>query len=315
MRFPRTTVKAAIGGAALLSMVLVVVALLASVVPASASVSNAQSRAPRGYLFIVGGGPQSAAMVRRFVDLAGGKKAKIVVFAMASSSGKESGEEKAEDLRKLGAEARSYFIDQNEANSDSMVKNMEGVTGVWFGGGDQVLLTKALLGTRVEKAIHARYEAGAVVGGTSAGAAVMANPMLTGEERHPGGVRPPSDSSEHFMTIARDNIELVPGFGMIKGVLIDQHFLRRRRHNRFISAVLDTPPHLGAAIDESTALIVHPDGHWTVMGESAVSVYDARHASITPAAAPVLGESGLILSVLPSGSSYYPATGKVELPK
>jgi len=315
MRFPRTTVKAAIGGAALLSMVLVVVALLASVVPASASVSNAQSRAPRGYLFIVGGGPQSAAMVRRFVDLAGGKKAKIVVFAMASSSGKESGEEKAEDLRKLGAEARSYFIDQNEANSDSMVKNMEGVTGVWFGGGDQVLLTKALLGTRVEKAIHARYEAGAVVGGTSAGAAVMANPMLTGEERHPGGVRPPSDSSEHFMTIARDNIELVPGFGMIKGVLIDQHFLRRRRHNRFISAVLDTPPHLGAAIDESTALIVHPDGHWTVMGESAVSVYDARHASITSAAAPVLGESGLILSVLPSGSSYYPATGKVELPK
>jgi len=315
MRFPRTTVKAAIGGAALLSMVLVVVALLASVVPASASVSNAQSRAPRGYLFIVGGGPQSAAMVRRFVDLAGGKKAKIVVFAMASSSGKESGEEKAEDLRKLGAEARSYFIDQNEANSDSMVKNMEGVTGVWFGGGDQVLLTKALLGTRVEKAIHARYEAGAVVGGTSAGAAVMANPMLTGEERHPGGVRPPSDSSEHFMTIARDNIELVPGFGMIKGVLIDQHFLRRRRHNRFISAVLDTPPHLGAAIDESTALIVHPDGHWTVMGESAVSVYDARHASITQAAAPVLGESGLILSVLPSGSSYYPATGKVELPK
>jgi cyanophycinase len=313
MRFSRATVKAAIGGAAVLSMALVVVALLASALPASAS--SAQSAAPRGYLFIVGGGPQSATMVQRFVDLAGGKKAKIVVFAMASSSGKESGEEKAEDLRKLGAEARSYFIDQNEANSDSMVKNMEGVTGVWFGGGDQVLLAKALLGTRVEKAIHARYEAGAVVGGTSAGAAVMANPMLTGEERHPGGVRPPSDSSEHFMTIARDNIELVPGFGMIKGVLIDQHFLRRRRHNRFISAVLDTPPHLGAAIDESTALIVHPDGHWTVMGESAVSVYDARHAAITPAGAPVLGEVGLILSVLPSGSSYYPATGKVELPK
>ena len=105
----------------------------------------------------------------------------------------------------------------NEANSDSMAKNMEGVTGVWFGGGDQVLLTKALLGTRVEKAIHARYEAGAVIGGTSAGAAVMSNPMLTGEERHPGGVRPPSDSSEHFMTIARDNIELVPGLRLDQG--------------------------------------------------------------------------------------------------
>ncbi len=280
-----------------------------------ASSAGAQGHAKRGYLFIVGGGPQSAAMVQRFVDLAGGKKAKIVVFAMASSDGKASGEEKAEDLRKLGADARAYYIDHDEANSDSMEANMKRVTGVWFGGGDQVLLTKALLGTRVEKAIHERYEAGAVVGGTSAGAAVMSNPMLTGEERHPGGVRPPSDTTEHYMTIARDNTELVPGFGMIKGALIDQHFLRRRRHNRFISAVLDTPAHLGVGIDESTALIVHPDGHWSVMGESAASIYDARHAKITPAGAPVLGESGLILSVLPSGSSYYPATGKVVLPQ
>ncbi len=280
-----------------------------------ASSAGAQGHAKRGYLFIVGGGPQSAAMVQRFVDLAGGKKAKIVVFAMASSDGKASGEEKAEDLRKLGADAHAYYIDHDEANSDSMEANMKGVTGVWFGGGDQVLLTKALLGTRVEKAIHERYEAGAVVGGTSAGAAVMSNPMLTGEERHPGGVRPPSDTTEHYMTIARDNTELVPGFGMIKGALIDQHFLRRRRHNRFISAVLDTPAHLGVGIDESTALIVHPDGHWSVMGESAASIYDARHAKITPAGAPVLGESGLILSVLPSGSSYYPATGKVVLPQ
>jgi cyanophycinase len=153
-----------------------------------------------------------------------------------------------------------------------------------------------------------------VVGGTSAGAAVMSNPMLTGEERHPGGVRAPSDTSDHYMTIARDNTELVPGFGLIKGALVDQHFVRRRRHNRFISAVLDTPSHLGVGIDESTALIVYPDGHWSVMGESAASIYDARHAKLTPPGAPVLGESGLILSVLPSGGSYYPATGKVVLP-
>jgi cyanophycinase len=277
--------------------------------------ASAQSHTSRGYLFIVGGGPQPPALVQRFVDLAGGKNAKIVVFAMASSDGRASGEEKAEDLRKLGADAHAYYIDHDEANSDSMVHNMNGVTGVWFGGGDQVLLTRALLGTRVEKAIHERYEAGAVVGGTSAGAAVMSNPMLTGEERHPGGMRPPSDTSDHYMTIARDNTELVPGFGMITGALIDQHFLRRRRHNRFISAVLDTPAHLGVGIDESTALIVHPDGHWTVMGESAASIYDARHAKITSAGAPVLGESGLILSVLPAGSSYYPATGKVVLPQ
>ncbi|MBA2684725.1 MAG: cyanophycinase [Gemmatimonadaceae bacterium] len=274
----------------------------------------AQSTHSRGYLFIVGGGPQPPELVQRFVDLAGGKKGKIVVFAMASSEGKASGEEKADDLRKLGVDAHAFYINADEANSDSMATNMKGVTGVWFGGGDQVLLTKALLGTRVEKAIHDLYEHGAVIGGTSAGAAVMANPMLTGEERHPGGVRPPDDTTSHYMTIARDNMELVPGFGMIKGVLIDQHFTRRRRHNRFISAVLETSPHLGAGIDESTALIVNPDGHWSVLGESVVSIYDARHATITKAGAPALGEWGLILSVLPSGSSYYPVTGKVVLP-
>ncbi|MDQ2929479.1 MAG: cyanophycinase [Gemmatimonadota bacterium] len=300
MRFSGTIMKASL-------------ALLCSV--ALAGGAGAQKARARGYLFIVGGGPQPPELIQRFFDLAGGKKGKIVVFAMASSEGKQSGEEKADDLRKLGTDAHAYYIDQSEANSDSMVKNMEGVTGVWFGGGDQVLLTKALLGTRVEKAIHDRYAKGAVVGGTSAGAAVMSNPMLTGEERHQGGVRPPSDSSDHFMTIARDNVELVPGFGMIKGALIDQHFTRRKRHNRFISVVLETPPHLGAGIDESTALIVNPDGHWTVLGESVVSIYDARHATITKVGAPVLGESGLILSVLPSGSSYYPATGKVVLPK
>ena len=203
----------------LLAAVLLAAVLLAAVLLASTHATSAGAHAPatRGYLFIVGGGPQSAEMVQHFVDLAGGKKAKIVVFAMASSDGKQSGEEKAEDLRKLGAEAHAYYIDHNEANSDSMVKNMEGVTGVWFGGGDQVLLTKALLSTRVEKAIHTRYEAGAVVGGTSAGAAVMSNPMLTGEERHPGGVRPPSDSSEHFMTIARDNIRARPRLRLDQG--------------------------------------------------------------------------------------------------
>jgi cyanophycinase len=277
--------------------------------------ASAQGHARRGYLFIVGGGPQSAAMVQRFVDLAGGKKAKIVVFAMASSDGRASGEEKAADLRKLGAQAENIYVDHDEANSDAVVQRMAGVTGVWFGGGDQLLLTRALLGTRVERAIHERYRAGAVIGGTSAGAAVMSTPMLTGEETHVGGVRPPADSTDAFMTIARDNVVTVNGFGLIEGAVVDQHFLRRRRHNRLISVVLEKAPHLGVGIDESTALIVHPDGHWSVLGESAATVYDARHAAITPPGAPVLGETGMLLHVLPSGSSFYPTSGRAVLPR
>ena len=268
---------------------------------------------PRGYLLIVGGGPQPQSLVQKFVDLAGGAgHARIVVFPMASEDAATGGPEKAEDLRKLGATAISLNITHEQAGMDSVAHLLDSATGIWFNGGDQVRLAKALQGTKVEAAIHARYRAGAVVGGTSAGAAVMSNPMITGDERHPGGARP--DTSTAFMTIARDNIITAPGFGLIHGAIVDQHFLRRKRHNRLISLVLERPEHLGVGIDESTALLVYPDGHWQVLGASAAVVYDARHSEITPAGAATLGATDVALHVLPAGSSYDPRTGHATLP-
>jgi cyanophycinase len=194
-----------------------------------------------------------------------------------------------------------------------VAKLLDGVTGIWFGGGDQVLLTKALRGTKTEQAIHARYDGGAVVGGTSAGAAVMSAAMITGDERHPGGVRPVKDSTESFMTIARDNLIMADGFGLLTNAIVDQHFVRRKRSNRLVSVVLEQPLHLGVGIDESTALIVEPDGTWRVAGESVAIVYDARHAAITPAGM-TLGARGIIMHVLPAGSRYDPRSGKGRLP-
>jgi len=267
-----------------------------------------------GPLFIVGGGPQPPALVQQFVDLAGGRgHAKIIVFAMASEEGLESGESKAEDLRQLGAEARNVWVTREQAGSDSVARLLDGATGIWFGGGDQVRLTAVLRGTRTAAAIHARYRAGAVIGGTSAGAAVMSAVMITGDERHPGGDRP--DTSLAFATIARGNIVTDSGFALIGSAIIDQHFLRRKRHNRLISLVLEQPPHLGAGIDEATALIIHPDGHWSVTGASVVVIYDARKSQVTPAGAPALGAAGITMHVLPAGSRFDPATGIAHLPK
>jgi len=195
---------------------------------------------------------------------------------------------------------------------DSVVRLLDGVTGVWFGGGDQVLLAKALRGTKTEAAIHARYRAGAVVGGTSAGAAVMSATMITGDERHPGGVRPVKDSAS-YMTIARDNLVLTSGFGLLTNAIVDQHFVRRKRSNRLVSVVLERPEHLGVGIDESTALIVSPDGKWRVMGESVAVIYDARRAAITPAGT-TLGATGVVMHVLPAGGTFDPTTGTAKLP-
>jgi cyanophycinase len=286
---------------------------LASGCTVKGSAATQDADQPKGSLLIVGGGPQPEALVQRFVDLAGGAgKARIVVFAMASEDGLAGGEEKAEDLRKLGAHAINVYIDHAQANEDSVVHLLDDATGIWFGGGDQARLTRALGGTKVESAIHERYRAGAVVGGTSAGAAVMSTPMITGDERHPGGARP--DTTDAFKTIARDNIITSEGFGLIQGAIIDQHFLRRKRHNRLVSAVLEHPKLLGVGIDESTALLVQPDGKWSVLGASAVVIYDARDAAITPSGASTLGASGIVMHVLPAGSSFDPETGKAALP-
>lgn len=270
--------------------------------------------AQHGPLMIVGGGPQPPALVQRFVDLAGGRgRARIVVFGMASEDGEKAGEEKAQDLRALGAQARNVWTNHAQANTDSVARLLADATGVWFVGGDQVKLIAALRGTKTDSVMHARYRAGAVIGGTSAGAAVMSAIMITGDERHPGGARPDT-STGGFMTIARDDIVTDSGFAFVRDAIIDQHFLRRKRHNRLISIVLEDAPHLAAGIDESTAIIVRPDDTWEIAGESAVVVYDARRASITSLRSPVLGASDIRMHVLPSGSTFDPRTGTARLP-
>jgi cyanophycinase len=270
--------------------------------------------ATRGTLFVVGGGPQPPALVEEFVRLAGGRgAARIAVFAMASSDGLAGGEEKAADFRALGATATNIWISREQALTDSVATLLRDVTGVWFGGGDQVRLADVLRGTPTLRAIHARFAAGAVVGGTSAGAAVLSTPMITGNERRPGGARPPSDSSDNWLTIDRDDVETAEGFGFITNAIVDQHFLRRKRHNRLISLVLESPQRLGVGIDESTALVIRPDGAWHVMGASEVVIYDARRAIVTGTSVP-LGVAGMQVHVIPAGGRFNPRARKATLP-
>lgn len=283
---------------------------------ACASTPPTQARTIGGHLLIVGGGPIPPEFSRRFVELAGGPgKARIVVFPMASGDA-DAGIEMTGDFEKLGASAERIVLDHVQADTEEAVKRLDGVTGIWFGGGDQAKLTAALAGTRVEAAMHKLLAAGAVIGGTSAGAAVMTTPMLTGEERHVGGLRPPADPKSPlaaYMTVARDDVETVPGFGFLPGAVVDQHFIRRRRSNRLLSVVLEHPQLVGVGIDESTAVEVGPDGRWRVLGESAAMIFDARRARITPVGAPALGAAGVSLLVLPAGSTYDPASGEATL--
>ena len=300
-------------------------AALAGLAPLACAPARATSpaAAPRaaapGPLFIVGGGRQPPALVEAFVRLAGGAgRARIVVLAMASSEGQAGGAEKARDLAALGARATSVWLTRAQAEGDSAARLLDSATGIWFGGGDQGRLMAVLRGTPVAAAIARRRAAGAVVGGTSAGAAVMSAVMLTGDFR-PAAAAPgvPVDTGalagdNGLTTIARDRVVVADGFGLLPDAVVDQHFLARRRHNRLVSVVLERAPHLGVGIDEGTALVVGPDGRWRVEGASAVVVYDARRATVTTAGAP-LGASGVTMHVLTAGSTFDPRTGAAAL--
>jgi cyanophycinase len=116
------------------------------------------------------------------------------------------------------------------------------------------------------------YNSGGVISGTSAGAAVMSEVMITGNELIN------KDSTDAFISIQKSNVEVKQGFGFISSAIVDQHFIKRKRHNRLISLVIEKPGLLGIAIDEETSIVVNPDETFEVLGESQVIVLDASDA-------------------------------------
>lgn len=264
---------------------------------------------PNGYLLIVGGGDTPPEAQVRFVELAGGPgRARIAVFPMASTSGdEEEADEVVAELRALGADAQIINLSREEADDEAAAARFAEFTGFWFCGGEQARLAALMRGTPALAMIQQRYHAGAVVGGTSAGAAVMSNTMLTGNRRS-------DDAEDGLPAIARGLFELDEGFGFLPGVIVDQHFLSRSRHNRLLSAVLERPDLLGVGIDEGAAILVRPDRQWEVLGSSYVKVFDARRAQIAPVDGMLLGSSDITLHLLPSRSVYDPSNGRTQLP-
>jgi cyanophycinase len=227
----------------------------------------------KGRLFIIGGGDRPAYMMEKYIELAGGKDSRFIVVPMASSEPLESADYMVKELKELGCK-NVDFIYCNKENADTKenLAKFDNVTGVYFCGGDQALLTAALLGTKVLDKIKDIYKSGGVVGGTSAGAAVMSKVMLTGNEWIN------KDTVNLFTFIKRKNVETIEGFGFIQNAIIDQHFITRKRLNRLISVVLENPDLPGIGIDEATAIIFSPDNTFEVFGENTVLIFDATGA-------------------------------------
>ena len=270
--------------------------------------SLAAQAGPKGYLLIIGGGERTDAIMKRFLNLAAGfGRGKIIIFTMATEVPGEVGEEVMAEYK--GRSVRDFSIHhltRREALLPDTIKILDGAGGIFFTGGDQSRLTGVLLDTPLLEGIRDLYEKGGVIGGTSAGAAVMSEVMITGDEKRT------SDEDELWQAIWADNVVWTKGFGFVKNAIIDQHFLTRRRLNRLISLVIENPKLVGVGIEESTAVLVRPDGRYEVIGENQVMIYDARRAKTYKSPTNHLGVQGMIMHVLLPGDVFDPLEGRVD---
>lgn len=224
---------------------------------------------PARRLLVIGGAEDKRRrrlVLRRFVELAGGRNSSIVVIPTASSVPGEAVDVYRSVFAGLhaGHVAEVHPPDREAAGDPRLVDQVERASGLFITGGNQLKLGQLLVGTPLHDAIRRAYDRGVVVAGTSAGASVLSQFMISmGEE----GISPRQRTSQ-----------LTAGLGLIPNVIIDQHFEQRTRYARLLALVASSPSLLGVGIDEDTAAEIVDERVMTVVGTGAVYVVDARRA-------------------------------------
>ncbi len=234
---------------------------------ASAGLSADPSHGPKtGYLLITGGLTQRPDY-ERFIAMAGGKEARIVVIPTASVTRPTP----PADLEHYCTDAATFggthctvlhTTDRAEADSEAFVAPLKNATGVWLLGGRQWRLADAYLGTRTVKELFAVLDRGGVIGGGSAGASIQASYMVRGQSS--------PDDNHVMMAVGHET-----GFGLFTNVAIDQHVDARERENDLAVVMKAHPELLGIGLDQSTSITVHGDT-LIVNGPGKVAVWDGK---------------------------------------
>ncbi len=250
-------------------------------------------------LLLIGGAEDkvgSRTILSRFVQLAGAESARIAIIATASAFQELVGQRYVLLFTSLGAGYAEVLpvSDRMQAQRPESVAQLQESTAIFITGGDQLKLTALLGGTPVAEQIRNRHRVGCVIGGTSAGASVVAEHMMA----YGASGIPPRKAMMQF----------APGLGLVRGVVIDQHFSVRGRAGRLMTAVAHNPELLGIGLDEDTAVEIDTAGRLTVLGRGSVMVVDGMGISYTdihnvPEHAP-LTIFDLRVHVLSSGHHY-----------
>ncbi len=218
-----------------------------------------------GAVLLIGGAEdklKGRRILRRFVRLAGGASANVVVVSTASELGDTTTEAYRAIFADLGVASVTGLNPQErgEAEDPDVAAALATATGVFLTGGNQLRLTSVVAGTRLDSGLHLARDRGAVIAGTSAGASALAAYMLAFGE---SGASP-----RHGI------VQLSAGLGLVPDVVVDQHFQQRTRLGRLLAAIGQSPSLIGLGLDEDTAAIVYADRSMEVLGRGSVTVVD-----------------------------------------
>jgi cyanophycinase len=244
-------------------------------------------------------------ILTRFISLAGGPDSHIAVISTASSLGDAATGLYRELFTQMGAGEVSGLrpVTREEANQEAVEEVIDQATGVFLTGGNQLRLASVVGGTRLGAALLAAHQRGVVVAGTSAGASAVSTHMVA--------FGASGASPKHRMA------QISAGLGLLKGVVVDQHFEQRTRLGRLLAVVAQSPSLIGLGLDEDTAAIVYPDGTMEVVGKGSVTIVDGSQvvtdAYQTKGHRPMM-VSGAILHSIPAGYMF-DLEGRRPIPK
>jgi cyanophycinase len=257
------------------------------------------TKARTGWRLLIGGSPEQgmdSRLVRRFVELAGGAEdARVAVVPTASEEVAETVARYVAALENEGARDVDVLDVRSHADADTpaTLASLRDATGVMFTGGDQRRLLDIFEGTRFAAELRRRGAAGLLVGGSSAGAMALGDPVIVRGE--------PTAFYEDGA------IRRAPGLGLVEGATVDTHLVVRGRLPRLIAMVAAYPDVVGLGIEEGCGLEISPDRVATVMGEGVVCVVEGTGRGAEPAPAGpgrALSVAGLTVHVLADGASY-----------
>lgn len=252
----------------------------------------------RGYVIPIGGAEDKLSdvnILRRFVEVCGGRSARIAIIPTASVL-PETGGKYERVFGGIGvADARSLpYAERADASRAEWMSILDQSTGIFLTGGTQLRLSTILGGTEVARTIRRLNARGVHVAGTSAGAAILCEHMIAfGKE----GATPRAGGAS-----------MAPGFGLTNRVIIDQHFRQRDRLGRLLGSLAYNPFAIGLGLDEDTAAFIDPADSITVVGSGGITLVDVSelaHSSMAEA-----GESepicmiGVQLHILTHGATY-----------